>query len=791
MYLNILKKDLKRKKTMNAILLTFITLAALFVSSSVSNILTVMSGTDYYFEKSGMSDYIALKMGSSDNDKLTDILENSSDVKSYEIENLIFASKNNYTFNGKKFEDEMNTSVIMSIDEAKLNYFDKNDKIISDIEKGKVYIGCDGMKKCGIKTGDTIEISYGNTRVTLEVAGSCKDALLGSGFMGNIRFLLNDEDYKKISEDNSMKNSPYIGQAIYIYADNTDAVEKVFSDVDNIVFSGEKSLIKMCYVMDMIVAAILLVASVCLILISFTVLRFTVNFNISEEFREIGVMKAIGIPNRKIRMLYVVKYFAISLVGSAVGGIISIPFGKMLIKSVSEKMVLGNSGGIFVNIISAAAVMLIVLMFSYYCTGRIKKSTPLDAIRNGQTGERFRKKGRLHLEKGRLSACTFTALNDVVSSPKRFITLIITFMLCLCLVLIMVITSSTLGSEKLVPLFGTTQSDAYYSNSSDQMEAICPGGNKIMEQKLREIEKKLADNGMPAKCHVEVQYTYTLSFNGNSFKTACQQGIGGIKASDYVYYEGTAPVNKNEIAVSKVVADKLGAKIGDTVKLMKNDGEEEMLITGYIQTMNRLGSCIRLNENFDNGSSQMSSSFDYQIDFTDNPDKKEVSERIKKMKDIFDTNEIRSAAEFSASCTGVADIINSVKWCMLVITFVITALVTMLMERSFIAKEHSEIALLKAIGFRSSAVIKIHTLRFSFVGIAASILAAAITPVLTKVAITPIFGMMGAENIDFDYNPLLTFTVYPLMVLALTVISAFLTAQYTRTIAASETSNIE
>ena len=48
MYLRILKKDLKRKKTMNIILLMFIILASTFMAVSANNILTVISGTDYY-----------------------------------------------------------------------------------------------------------------------------------------------------------------------------------------------------------------------------------------------------------------------------------------------------------------------------------------------------------------------------------------------------------------------------------------------------------------------------------------------------------------------------------------------------------------------------------------------------------------------------------------------------------------------------------------------------------------------------------------------------------------------
>ena len=43
MFFRILKKDLKRKKVMNAILLSFILLATMFVASGISNVVSVMN----------------------------------------------------------------------------------------------------------------------------------------------------------------------------------------------------------------------------------------------------------------------------------------------------------------------------------------------------------------------------------------------------------------------------------------------------------------------------------------------------------------------------------------------------------------------------------------------------------------------------------------------------------------------------------------------------------------------------------------------------------------------------
>ena len=61
MYLRILKKDLKRKKTMNVILLLFVILATMFAASSVNNIMSVINGLDNYFEKANLSDHFIIQ----------------------------------------------------------------------------------------------------------------------------------------------------------------------------------------------------------------------------------------------------------------------------------------------------------------------------------------------------------------------------------------------------------------------------------------------------------------------------------------------------------------------------------------------------------------------------------------------------------------------------------------------------------------------------------------------------------------------------------------------------------
>ena len=57
MFFDILKRDLKRKKTMNVIILLFVILSVMFSSSSVMNLTAVTGSLDSFFDKAGVGDY--------------------------------------------------------------------------------------------------------------------------------------------------------------------------------------------------------------------------------------------------------------------------------------------------------------------------------------------------------------------------------------------------------------------------------------------------------------------------------------------------------------------------------------------------------------------------------------------------------------------------------------------------------------------------------------------------------------------------------------------------------------
>lgn len=208
--------------------------------------------------------------------------------------------------------------------------------------------------------------------------------------------------------------------------------------------------------------------------------------------------------------------------------------------------------------------------------------------------------------------------------------------------------------------------------------------------------------------------------------------------------------------------------------------------------MNNLGEGIRLNENADADFVNTQGAMAAQIDFNDNPNSEEIQKRIEKLKDILNCDKIRTSSEYVSEIIRVSETLDSVKMLVIVISMIIALLVTALIERSFIEKEKGEIAMLKAIGFKTGAVIKRDTIRLMLASVISSVIAVLISTPLTKLVINPIMGMMGATNgVIYEIAPTEVFLLYPIMMIAATTLTAFLTSLYSAKIKAADASNIE
>lgn len=784
MFWRILKKDLKRKKTMNIILLLFVILCSMFAAAAVNNIIAVTGGIEHYFDAADVPDVAVLMLSSGEND-LGEKIGELACVKEIGIEHwlCVFSSKY-FRHNGKELDNFTNAAFLLSDSEMAINYFDENNNIIESVDKGCFYANAPFLQNLAIKEGDEVELTVGDSHLTLKFMGRFKGALFGSGNSNPPYLIMNSADYDYLDKDEATHIMN--GKQLYINTSEVDEIRELAKNYGG-VYVNTREESKGIYLYDMISAYVLMMISIVLMLTAFVVLRFTIGFTISEEFREIGVMKAVGIDNGSIRSLYIVKYLAIAVVGTLIGYFGSVPLGDMMMKTVSENMVLGSENGTLMGLLSSVVVVIMILLFCYGCTRRVNKLSPIDAVRNGQTGERFRRKSLLHLGRSKLPQAAFFSVNDVLSSPKQFSIMIVVFTLCILLMTIMSNFALTLKSEKILRFFDLPSSEAHIMDSEIVGEVMVD--QSTYKQIIADTEKLLADNGMPGKCTMTMNTQFETSHEDKTAKIAFSVMKG--ETNDTLYVDkGSTPQKADEIAVTVSTLDDLGAEIGDRVTAEINGKEYEFIITGTYSSFSSHSAFLY--KDFDLGNLPANNIWGVQIHFDGSPDKVQINKNIEKLKDLLDTDKVYSSSDYIKNFTGISDTLNAVKQMMMVITVIVTALIVILMERSFISKEKSEIALMKAVGIGNGSIILQHSLRFVIVSVIAGIVSLAVLMPISDVMMNWVCKMVGdVSGLKCDFDPLEIFVICPAILIGVTVIGSFLTALYTKTIKASDTASIE
>lgn len=782
MYLRILKKDLKRKKTMNVILLIFVILAATFIASSANNLITVSGALDGFCEKANVPDYWFATTSAPDMERFEDFAEENG--YDYSVSRLIQIDPKNVTVAGKKC-GYSNTLTLSKL--GGINIFDKNDKVLDRINDGEIYVTGFMYQSTenDYREGGKIVIKQGGVEKEFTIKGYTKDALFGTAMVGMTRFMVSDNDLKLFDTEGAA-----VANSVEVHTKDSDYLDKFNALGLNTIMAIDSSMFKMTYLMEILIAGILLVVSVVLILISMVILRFIINFTIAEEFREIGVMKAIGLRNRKIRGLYIVKYLGIAVIGTAIGLGLSFPFSRIMISGVTQKIVMSSGDNFLINIAAAILAGAVVVLFSYICTRKINKFSPIDAIHSGETGERFKKKGIIHLGKSHLPTVPFMAFNDILSSFKSYISMIIIFMLGTLLVIIPTNTINTLRSDDLITLFNMTKSD--HVISTELLFNPNEDNKAKVERQFDEVRDMFSDNGIDVDVCQEIMFRVNIKKDEKRTNSISFQGMGGVKTDEYDYLEGTAPQNVHEVGLSYITAERIDAHIGDDVKIKIGDVEKTYTVTAISQSMNNMGEGVRFYQDAELDYNYAAGCFGIQVNYKDNPDKAALAERKELLENLYPDAKIYTPGEYIGYMIGnVAEQLDGMKILILSIILGINALVAVLMVKSFITKEKREIALLKAIGFKNNALILWQTIRIGIVLIVSVLMGALVSSPLSPLIITPIFRMLGAYSIEYDIRALEVYMIFPLIVLGVTALAAFVSAQGLRKISSSQISNNE
>lgn len=795
MLFQILKKDLLKRKGINVILFIFITLATVFLASSVNNILVVSNSIDYYLEYANVPDIDVLvnsELEKTQHQEFMDKMVEENIIDTYAYEHmLIMNDKTIYMNKGNENIPLNSDGLSMYIGKNNLDYasvYDENAQTFT-IEDGEIALAVDLMDKNDLHIGDSIILKVNREDKAFIIKQKMKDAVFGNGMSGMNRMIVSDNDFHDMTS--SME---YFG-LYHVVSDQVQTfLEKLSSEkFTTIMNSATRDMYFLIYSFDLIMAGLLTVIGICLILIALLVLRFTLVFTMEEQYQEIGILKAIGFRNFAIKKLYLMKYLVIVSVGAALGCILSLPISSIMVDSISVNMILESStANMSVNILCAFIIVLLVLGFCYFCTRKLNKISAINAIRSGQNGERYHKlRGmRLSLRK-HMPVSVYLGMNDIATHLRRYIVLIITFCISFILITIPLNTLNTMASPEMAKKFMLNPESSVYLRSIESPDENKYSSLKEVEEGLKRIDLELSEKGYHASFTPIPLYFISFSSQEDSasfnvLATQLSQQQLDMKYLDYD--EGNAPLLENEVALSKGVLKEHGWSVGDTVYGVVSGISYKFLITGSYTDYMQLGKSARINPIIDTSKDTM---FDYWAIMVDMNSELSQIELANVLSEEFPDYEWKSAQELiDQNVGGIKGALEQLVMPMTAMLCGIIMLITLLMERLFITREKGEIAMMKSCGFSYKSIRLWQLVRMVCVVGSAMLISVPLSTISNTFILRPIFAIMGAD-VMIQVDPLQVYLIYPGILLTGIMIATLFATRSIHKIDIKDMNNLE
>lgn len=787
MFTRILRKDLKRKKGVNFILFLFIVIATVFLSASINNMLSVSNAMTYFMDRAKMPDMIlSVNYNGGDNELRRWVAEKNGTrvIRDYERTDLLGIIEKNTNI-------KTSSNIYLSkYDGRYLIPFDENGNKIK-LKNGETAIPVETAEENNLKKGDYISINTNAGKKKYKIAAITKEVVYLGGMSGMIRLAFSEEDYDYLKDNADVVCVDQFDIMTEHPAEFETEVNKLNLDQNPMMLS--KDTLKMLYAMDLVMAGMLAAVGVCLIAIAILVLRYTIVFTIQEDYREIGIMKVIGIKGRGIKGIYLIKYFVIVVVGDVIGCIASFPAGNVMIKSVSKRMLMedSSSNGVF-NIICSLVVIVFVMALCYLSMRRLNRMSAIDAIRNGSNGERFSKKSRMRLEnRKRISTPLFMAMNDIVSDFKSYIVLMLVFALGMVLLTVPFNTLNTMRSSEMSDQFLLDKKAVCYVNdlsgSQEKTFKTTTDYEAGLERLKNEIEAEGYDAEVSGGALYSIVYKSDKVKDGKSiitYHTVTQE------SSYLTYIEGTAPKLDNEIAMSQKSMDEMGLKIGDSVTGKLIIGEKKFIITGSYQDYMQLGKSVRFSDKVDTASELLTMTWVAQIYIkgADSQNKEEIMDKLNKAYPSYKFENAQAIVDGSVG--GIVGMFESMKIWLVFLMAGINILITSLMMKMFMLREKGQIAILRSIGFRNWSIRCWQALRIGLIMLVSVIVAIPISRIIDVTILKSLFGIMGA-SVNIQVKPLEVYVLYPGIILIFIFAAAMICAGGVKKIDIREMNNVE
>lgn len=756
MYFRLIRNDISKSKLITLTTTIFVAVAAMLVSLSAILIVNLSGAIDSLMNQAKTPHFMQMHTGDIDTVRLANFADQNSNVDEFQVLEFLNLDNGQIILGDSSLANNVQDNGF-SIQSEKFDYLLNLEGTIIKVSDGELYVPINYMKDNTTKVGDKAII--GGKEFT--VAGFLRDSQMNSMLSSSKRFLVSPNDYAAIKDHGSteyliefrLKDLSSLGEFEAAYT--SAGLEANGPTITYPLFKTLNAI------SDGMMIAVILLISVLVVTIAFMCIRFTLLAKIEDDYREIGVMKAIGLRLSDIKKIYLAKYTAISAGGSILGFALSLLFKNMLLENI--RLYMGESENssfaVALGIIGILLVFLAIIAFVSGVLRRFRKISAAEAIRFGTSQENNAGAKRFCLNRNKLlNTNVFLGIKDVLARKRLYATMLSVLIISAFIIIVPQNLYSTISSTSFIKYMGIGNYDIRID--IQQTDHI--------SKKSVEVLKSMNSDSSISKYTILTTKTFkTKKEDGSEENLKIELGDHSIFPIQYI--EGRAPAAENEIALSSLNADEMSKNVGDIITIVIKGRETKLTVSGIYSDITNGGKTAKA------VFADTSENIMWSVICAKLSDKSHVNEKVTEYADRFTFAKISNIDEFVTQTFGsTIKSVGKASVAAIVIALVITVLVTLLFMKMLVAKDRYSIAVMKALGFTNSDITIQFASRAVLVSMIGIVLGTLLANTLGEVLAGAVISSFGAASFSFSVNPLSAYVICPLMMLCSVLITTII-----------------
>lgn len=742
MFGKLFKSDLINRPLTNLINLLFISLASLLVALAIGLSFQLFGSIDRLMEAAKTPHWMQMHAGELNEADIEEFAEKSELVSDYQVVPFLNLDAQEVLIKGEPLTGTAQDLGISLQNDSFDRLLDLDLKPIQ-IKRGEIYLPLLLLKRGDIAVGDQASLAGHD----FTIAGFINDSQMNSSLSSSKRFAVHPEDLKTLLPSGGLE---YLIEFRLYDETRTSELSQSYHQA-GLPAAGPTitySLFRLVNaISDGFMIAILLVVGCLIIAISLLSVRFSLLAKLEDEYRDIGVMLAIGLPVKQVQTIYLIQSLLPAIVGSLLGYLASL----VLISQLSEgvRLIGGQAepSAMWWSLIGSLFVGLIITVFIRHLLRRFHHISPVEALRVGtKAGQRV---GASNLIGMPFSTNISLGLRDFWQRFGLYRTQLIILTLAVFIMVVPANLSNTIQDESFSGYMGVAPSDIRIDlTRADQTNYSA----KAMYQAI------LDDPATKEAVLFETRQFELTRADGR--REPIQIELGDQSRFAPAYVKGESPVTDSEISLSSLLAEELGVTIGDQLHVSSPAGAKELLVSGIYSDISHGG--LTAKADFTDPSAPMV----WNIIYLNLVDNQSVSDKVDQLSGLYPDSRVTSVRQFANQMFGST--FGSIEQASMVsslASLITVFLITLLFQRLLIAKDRKHHAILQSLGFTARDIKQQYLIRLGvclLIGlVVGTLLAQTLGLSLAALAI----ASFGATTFSFVINWQQTALLYPLAIL--------------------------